>query len=621
MRATVIGLVVLLVALTSSACSPTASTELLPPAGVRPEQRDLVYSWLGEGDPAIADLIRDGVWDLPRFDPIQLDYPPTWAEDPYGEKYWRFVFYGLRPLRHLLGTYEATGDVAYLETLAELLESFANERDSSPYVADPHSTAFRTMVEVASYGALSRAGMLDEDLEALLRGSIESDAVFLADPINYQGGYNHGFTEAAALLLVAETFPDRWGWGTVARDRLDRLMYEAVDADGVEVENSPFYHFYVMGFAADIAAWAERNDIALPATFSTRLERMVDYATWILMPNGQVPLLGSSVVRTVDVTSADELLDLAIGHPQFEFVLNRGEEGRPPDTNSILFPTSGTAILRSGFGTAGTYGEETHVVFDVGPYRTNHSHLDALSVNVHASGVTSFPDSGLFSYEPGADFDYFHGTSAHNTVLVDGQDQMDGTVIAGRSMSGDGWSYQSGRHALYPEVEHSRGILLVGKDLVAAVDLLDASQSRDFAQLWHFAPELDVRVEDDTVIGTSGAGIDVVRIEQAGDGRPPIVSTGDGGAYPGWYSELYEIKVPAAVAGYPAHGTVARFVTLLAFGPAAREGATVLETTDHDNGVGFIICGPDVGVEVVIDDLAGSDESVTVDTAKCEGPP
>lgn len=611
----------ILVALVAASCNPTRSAELHPPAEAWPEERELVYRWLGEGDTETADLIQEGVWELPRFDPIELDYPPSWTEDPYDEAYWRFIFYGLRPLRHLLGAYEATGDIGYLETLAELLESFANGRDASPHLADPHAAAFRTMVQVASYGALRRAELLDADIEATLRNSIRTDAAFLADPANFQGGYNHGFTEAAALLLVAETFPDTEGWGDIAKRRLDGLMVEAVDPDGVEVENSPFYHFYVMGFAAEIAAWAERNDITIPAAFSRRLDNMVDYAAWIVMPNNQVPLIGSSVVRAFVGNPANALTDLAADHPQLEFVMSRGATGEAPEANSVLFPDSGTAILRSGFGTAETYGQEAHVVFDVGPYRTNHSQLDALSVNIHAAGVTVFPDSGLFTYEPGADFDYFHGTTAHNTVLVDGRDQSEGTAVAGLAKTGDGWSYQSGRHELYPGVLHRRAVLLVGRDLVAVVDLLDASGEHDFTQMWHFAPELRLHVESESVVATDAVGTDIVRIEQAADGPAPALSVGDDGAYPGWYSERYEIKIPAAVAGYAAYGKTVRYVTLLALGSAAQPEAAMIHTAGSGDDVALTICGPDTAISVAIDDLVGPNESVTVNSADCEVSP
>jgi hypothetical protein len=610
-----------LIALAATACSPTPAAQLSPPAEPWPEERELVYGWLGEGDPAVADLIQDGVWEIPRFEPVELPYPPTWTEDPYDASYWRFIFYGLRPLRHLLGAYDATGDVSYLETLAEILGSFVNERDESPHLTDPHAAAFRTMVQVASYGALDRAGLLDADLEVALRDSIAEDAAFLADPANFQGGYNHGFTEAAALLLVAETFPDERWWGDIAKRRLDRLMVDAVDPDGVEVENSPFYHFYVMGFAADIAAWAERNDISLPPKFSKRLHGMADYATWIVMPNSRVPVIGSSVVRSLVGESDDELIDLAADRPQLEFVMSRGETGEPPEANSVLFADSGTAVLRSGFGTAETFGEETHVVFDVGPYRTDHSQLDALSLNVHAAGVTVLPDSGLFTYEPGADFDYFQGTAAHNTVLVDGLDQSQGPAVAGLSAAGEGWSYQSGRHELYPGVLHRRAVLLVGRDLVVVVDLLDASRERDFTQLWHFAPELSARTEGGSVVATTADGADAVRIEQAADGREPLLTFGDDGPYPGWYSEESGIKTPAGVAGYAAGATTARYVTLVALGPAANAGATRLRATGSGDDVAFTVCGPDAGASVTIDDLAGPNESAAVDITDCEDSP
>ena len=210
MRRTIV--VPVLFALVAAACALTSADPLEPPSEAWPEQRELVYPWLRTGNTATADLIRSGVWDLPRFDPVELPYPPTWTEDPYDENYWRFIFYGLRTLRHLIASYDQTGDIAYLETLAEILESFVDERDSSPHLTDPHAAAFRTMVQVESYGVLDRAGLLDDDLETKLRTSIDTDATFLAKPENFQYDYNHGFTEAAALLLVAETFPDTHGW-------------------------------------------------------------------------------------------------------------------------------------------------------------------------------------------------------------------------------------------------------------------------------------------------------------------------------------------------------------------------------------------------------------------------
>ena len=617
-RTTVVSVVL---SVATAACAPSATDALEPPPEAWPEQRELVYPWLSEGDIATADLIMSGVWDLPRFDPVELTYPPTWTEDPYDENYWRFIFYGLRPLRHLIGAYDETGDIVYIETLAEIVESFVDQRDRSPHLADPHATAFRTMVQVVSYGALERAGLLRGELEAKLRASIGTDATYLADPKNFQADYNHGFTEAAALLLVANTFPDSEGWEDLAMDRLDALMTDAVDVDGVEVENSPFYHFYVLRFVRDIAAWADVNEIELSPAIPDGVDKMIDYAARIVMPNGKIPLIGSSVVRTVDAASGSSIQSIAAEDPQFAFVVNQGTSGTPPDVSSVIYPVSGTAILRSGFGDSETYSDQTHIVFDVGAYRTDHSHLDALSVNIFGAGVAVLPDSGLFTYEPGTDFDFFHGTASHNTVLVDGKDQQEGDVVAGLTDSGYEWSYQSGRHDLYAGVTHRRAVTLIGTNLITVIDLLDASDGHEYTQLWHFAPELDVRVEGSDVFATTMEGVDIVHVEQADDGGIPVLGIGDDAGIPGWYSELYEVKVPNSVAAYTVNASAARFVTLVALGTTAQPEAATITASGSGDDVVLTVCGTESSVEVSITDLSGPDESVTVGTATCDSSP
>jgi hypothetical protein len=345
---------------------------------------------------------------------------------------------------------------------------------------------------------------------------------------------------------------------------------------------------------------------------------MLDYATWIVMPNGKIPLIGSSVIKTVNAAAEGPGQSLATDDPQFEFVLTRGTSGAPPEKSSIIFPVSGTSILRSGFGDSDTYGDQTHIVFDVGAYRTDHSHLDALSVNIFGAGTPVFPDSGLFTYERGTDFDYFHGTAAHNTVLVDGRDQAEGNVVAGLTESGSGWSYQSGSHDLYPGVTHRRAITLVGTDLVAVVDLVNASVEHEFSQLWHFAPELEVRIEKRDVLATTMAGVDVARVAQAADGGVPVLSMGDNGRFSGWYSERYEVKVPNSVTAYTVNESAARFVTLLAFGSAAQPDAATITAFGSGDDVALEVCGTEANVSISITDLAGSDESVTVRAATCE---
>ncbi len=146
---------------------------------------------------------------------MKLAWPLTWKENPYGERYWRFNFYALRPTVNLLWAYYATGDARYKDKLVAILKSYLayDTAERCEYSIgrdfdDPHGAAFRAMILVNEYGKLKRSGDLSSSLSSALRAGLGRLGRFLADPDNFQGGYNHGLTEAAALLLMPSGFPD-----------------------------------------------------------------------------------------------------------------------------------------------------------------------------------------------------------------------------------------------------------------------------------------------------------------------------------------------------------------------------------------------------------------------------
>ena len=120
-----------------AACAQTrppaeATAVLRPPPevasaadGPLPLGRESVYELVNQGDLGAADdLLRD-VWQLPRFAPAALG-TLTWHEDPYKQKYWRFIFYSLRPSSNLLWAYYRTGQTKYRDKLLAILDSYLN---------------------------------------------------------------------------------------------------------------------------------------------------------------------------------------------------------------------------------------------------------------------------------------------------------------------------------------------------------------------------------------------------------------------------------------------------------------------------------------------------------------
>jgi hypothetical protein len=53
-----------------------------------------------------------------------------------------------------------------------------------------------------------------------------------------------------------------------------------------------------------------------------------------------------------------------------------------------------------------------------------HAHADALSFQLWWQGRPVVVDPGTYTYEPGADRDWFRSTRAHSTVVVDGRNQF-----------------------------------------------------------------------------------------------------------------------------------------------------------------------------------------------------
>ena len=72
------------------------------------------------------------------------------------------------------------------------------------------------------------------------------------------------------------------------------MLDSTLDADGVEVENSPFYHVYVLGLVYQIAQWAKLYEPALAPSYTPPRSKMLRYAAYVTQPSGYLPMLGAT---------------------------------------------------------------------------------------------------------------------------------------------------------------------------------------------------------------------------------------------------------------------------------------------------------------------------------------
>ena len=549
-----------------------------------PFGEESMYAELNEGEEATAQDLLENVWPARGFPLPYLSWPLTWQEDPYHEAYWEFYFYGLRPEATLLYEWQTTGRTAYREKLIAILRSYvaydATRPEDTVTFDNDHTSAYRAMELINFYVKLKVAHALPPDLEAGLGRSLQKLGAFLAESRHFEADFNHGFNEAAALILLADNFPHMAGasgWRTLALERLNEMLSNTIDADGVEVENSPFYQVYVLGLVYQIAQWAERYEPALATPYLQAATKMLRYTADVTMPNGYLPMLGATATTYMPSQDPTVYGPMAAADPEFDFAYTRGAHGTPPPDGTVLFGVSGLFLMRSPLGAVTNLPNQTFVTFNAGTYRTSHSDLDALGITMYSNGAEVLPTSGLYTYTEEPGLEYFHGTRSHNTLVVDGTDQAPGSAEAGSHGSEEGVTWASGVSKLYAGVTHHRVVVILRQGLVLVHDELTGAGPHEYSQTWHLAPNATPTGTAATLIATAG-GKAQLRITQANPGAMSLQSfDGATGPLQGWYSSSYGSKRPSWALQYTRSATTAAFGTLLAAGPYAGESATLTE--------------------------------------------
>jgi hypothetical protein len=239
--------------------------------------------------------------------------------------------------------------------------------------------------------------------------------------------------------------------------------------------------------------------------------------------------------------------------------------------------------------------DAVYLVLDAGPFGSErvpvHGHADALSLELYAYGQTFLMDPGMYGTWASADWrNYFRSTRAHNTVVVDEQDQsiLVGTrgVYRPARTSVHGWvsnacfdfadASHDGYRRLPRPVVHRRQVVFVKPEYWVILDLLTGAGEHTFDLYFHFMPEVAVSLAEDTGIALvyhpAGATLSVVPVP--GLATTARLITGATEPIQGWVSFSSGQKQPAPVLRYRHTGQVPVLLATVLYpwlaGPAAR---------------------------------------------------
>jgi hypothetical protein len=303
-------------------------------------------------------------------------------------------------------------------------------------------------------------GVGGAQLRARWLASIAQHLHFAVDNYSrWSSADNHLIGEAAGVYIAACTW-DAWVDTPAMRAQAKAILEEETQRqfadDGVNLEQAICYHKFSLQFllGAWLAARAQGRDGSddFSPAFAHRVEQALVFLAAVTDCDGRQPAIGDaddavawSLAATPAFDSGRALLalgaamtgraDLAakwravsrVSDPQLPWLGLALPDGAPTaEELPAHFPTGGIHLLGRRLHAA----DELRVLVDTGPLGYNricgHGHADALSVLVSNGGQPLLVDAGTYCYNAAPALRrYFRGTSAHNTLVVDGRDQSD----------------------------------------------------------------------------------------------------------------------------------------------------------------------------------------------------
>ena len=237
-------------------------------------------------------------------------------------------------------------------------------------------------------------------------------------------------------------------WGRFAQAELEKEARAQVFSDGVDKEQATYYHLWVLEYL--FFAWlvGERAQKPFSPEFRDCILSMSRFLRDISLESGEPPQIGD----------ADDgfVMRFEPGWPQHPYhdvqdaiATVFGDSKRHPDlrqsqktfwysmlcgflpsertsTKPVYSPRYPIAYRKGGYAVLGD--DRVRLVFDAGPLGypsiAAHGHADALSFCLGVDDAWWLIDPGTYAYHSEAEWrDYFRGTSAHNTLVINGLNQ------------------------------------------------------------------------------------------------------------------------------------------------------------------------------------------------------
>jgi hypothetical protein len=490
-----------------------------------------------------ANGIRDGEFNFFENTVLKCAFPPSWHKNPItGQTFPLNVHWSRIPdfergdiklvwetsrfsfVFALVRAYWRSGDEKYAEIFWLLVEDW--QRNNPPncgvHWKCGQEITFRIMAWCFGlYGFLDSAATTPERLTSLAQmiavsgERIESNIAYALSQSN-----NHGMSEALGLWTIGLLFPELGSagrWREKGRRHLEDQGKSLIYEDGSFSQHSVNYHRLMLHDYIWAIRLGELNGQPLSSELKSRIAKAGDFLYQIQdAESGHVPNYGQNdgaLILPLDncdfrdyrpVIQATESLcrgsrRYADGPWDEDLLWLFGPEALKAGVSSaqlkdLAAEVGGYYTLRSGKGFTFTR---------CGTLRHRPGQADMLHMDLWWRGVNVAIDPGTYSYNaPDPWNNPLAHTGYHNTVTVDGKDQMDragkflwlpwvkGVVTENRRSTQENLACFEGDHDGYERlkqpVSYKRAIIRLGEETWLVLDYLDSRAPHLYRLHWLF---------------------------------------------------------------------------------------------------------------------------------------
>jgi len=517
----------------------------------------------GRSPLSAADDIGRGFISFFSHERMNVGFPPRWHADPIHKnefpknQHWSQISdFGAGDIKlawetnrfafvfPLVRAFWRTGDAQYAELFWQLIESWreANPPETGVNWKCGQEISLRVMAWCFGLYGFAVCGASTPGRSAMLAQMIAVSGLRIESNIGYALSQrnNHGLSEAMGLWTIGSLFPefiDSRRWAARGKQLLESQAVELIYDDGAFSQHSMNYHRVML----HDYIWSIRLGDVLQQPFSDSLRNRIAKATEFVFQlqdelTGRVPCYGQDdgalilplnnldyrdyrpVVQAAsflttgccryDAGPWDEDLFWLFGVADAsKYKVRDGQSGVDEVPRSQTGSDCDPEIsCRSDFdapvgGYATMRGADGFAVTRAAAFHHRPAQADMLHVDIWWRGENIAIDPGTYSYNSPPPWNNpFAHTSFHNTVTVDGKDQMDRASrflwlpwLNGKSYErnvpchGDVacWNGEhDGYRRLSDPVTHRRGLVRLGAEHWLVVDSLSGRQSHDFRLHW-----------------------------------------------------------------------------------------------------------------------------------------